>query len=138
MRPLITNQLSACERLSFLLTANFALNVMSAHVLTRLVFVPMLLSMLVDSHSGMQWLYHWTDVIGFHDLSAKRSEDPEGATRTSHSASTPVSSSFSSASWFHFRPVLVSSFHHTRHQCHAEYFQPFFTYGQHWSEWWRS
>ena len=57
--PQITNQLDILERLSLVLLANFSLNIIGSHVLTRTLFVPMFLWLLVDIHSGMDqgWGY---------------------------------------------------------------------------------
>lgn len=59
MHPQVTNQLSVAERLALILLANFALNVIGAHVLTRTAFVPLFVYLLVDVHSGMdlEWSY---------------------------------------------------------------------------------
>jgi len=40
MHPQITNQLDIVERLGLVLLANFSLNIIGAHVLTRTLFVP--------------------------------------------------------------------------------------------------
>ncbi|MCJ1278844.1 hypothetical protein MMC21_006663 [Puttea exsequens] len=57
--PQITNQLDVFERLTLILLANFSLNIISSHVLTRTLFVPMFVWLLVDIHSGMdqKWGY---------------------------------------------------------------------------------
>ena len=57
--PQITNQLDIVERLGLVLLANFSLNIIGSHVLTRTLFVPMFVWLLVDIHSGMDqpWSY---------------------------------------------------------------------------------
>lgn len=54
MHPQITNALSIPERLSLVLLANFSLNIIGAHVLSRTVFVPCFVWMLVELHSGLE------------------------------------------------------------------------------------
>ena len=49
----ITNQLDIVERLGLVLLANFSLNIIGSHVLTRTLFLPMFVRLLVDIHSGM-------------------------------------------------------------------------------------
>ena len=59
MNPQVTNQLSITERVSLILLANFALNIIKSHVLTRSAFVPFFVYLLVDVHSGLEldWSY---------------------------------------------------------------------------------
>jgi len=59
INPQITNQLDVVERLGLVLLANFSLNIIGSHVLTRTLFVPMFVWLLVDIHSGMEqeWGY---------------------------------------------------------------------------------
>lgn len=59
MHPQVTNRLSVAERLSLVLMANFALNGIGAHVLTRTLFVPLFVYLLIDVHSGLdlEWGY---------------------------------------------------------------------------------
>lgn len=59
INPQITNQLDILERLGLVLLANFSLNIIGSHVLTRTLFVPMFVWLLVDIHSGMDqpWGY---------------------------------------------------------------------------------
>lgn len=55
----ITNQLDVIERLGLVLLANFSLNIIGSHVLTRTLFVPIFVWLLVEIHSGMdlEWGY---------------------------------------------------------------------------------
>ena len=53
MHPQITNRLSVLERLSLVLLANFSLNVIHAHVLSRSLFIPIFVELLVQVHCGM-------------------------------------------------------------------------------------
>ncbi|KAF7514247.1 hypothetical protein GJ744_000017 [Endocarpon pusillum] len=53
IHPQITNRLSISERLSLVLLANFSLNVIGSHVLTRTLFVPVFVYLLVEIHSGL-------------------------------------------------------------------------------------
>ncbi|KAI9696214.1 MAG: hypothetical protein M1836_005767 [Candelina mexicana] len=59
IHPQITNQLSVIERLSLVLLANFSLNIIGSHVLTRTLFVPVFVYLLVEVHCGMDlpWAY---------------------------------------------------------------------------------
>ncbi|KAL8876305.1 MAG: hypothetical protein Q9198_005474 [Flavoplaca austrocitrina] len=59
INPQITNQLDIVERLGLVLLANFSLNIIGAHVLTRTMFVLIFVWLLVDIHSGMDlpWGY---------------------------------------------------------------------------------
>ncbi|MCJ1290021.1 hypothetical protein MMC34_001556 [Xylographa carneopallida] len=59
MHPQVTNKLSVAERLSLVLFANFALNIIGSHVLTRSAFVPLFVYLLVEVHSGLdlEWSY---------------------------------------------------------------------------------
>lgn len=53
MHPQITNQLDVVERLILVLLANFSLNIIGAHVVTRALFVPLFVWLLVEIHSGL-------------------------------------------------------------------------------------
>lgn len=59
IHPQITNRLSIPERLSLVLLANFSLNIIGSHVLTRTLFVPVFVFLLVEIHSGLDlgWGY---------------------------------------------------------------------------------
>ena len=59
IHPQITNKLDVVERLGLVLLANFSLNIIGSHVLTRTLFVPMFVGLLVDIHSGLDlpWSY---------------------------------------------------------------------------------
>lgn len=59
IHPQITNQLSVFERLGLVLLANFSLNIIGSHVLTRTLFVPIFVWLLVEIHSGLDlpWGY---------------------------------------------------------------------------------
>lgn len=52
----ITNKLDIGERLLLVLTANFALQIIGAHVLTRTLFVPCFVLFLVQNHCGLDIL----------------------------------------------------------------------------------
>jgi cholesterol 25-hydroxylase len=57
INPQVTDQLSIVERLTLVLLANFSLNIILSHVLTRTVFIPIFVHLLIEIHSGMdlQW-----------------------------------------------------------------------------------
>ena len=59
MQPQITNQLSVFERLGLVLLANFSLNIIGSHVLTRTLFIPIFVWLLVEIHTGLDlpWAY---------------------------------------------------------------------------------
>ncbi|KAJ9659415.1 hypothetical protein H2198_003144 [Neophaeococcomyces mojaviensis] len=59
IHPQITNRLSITERLSLVLLANFSLNIIGSHVLTRTLFIPLFVYLLIEIHSGLdlQWGY---------------------------------------------------------------------------------
>ena len=59
MQPQITNQLHIFERMGLVLLANFSLNIIGSHVLTRTLFVPLFVWLLVEIHSGLDlpWAY---------------------------------------------------------------------------------
>ncbi|KAL2048369.1 hypothetical protein N7G274_000280 [Stereocaulon virgatum] len=59
INPQITNQLDIFERLALVMLANFSLNIIGSHVLTRTLFVPLFVWLLVDIHSGLdqEWGY---------------------------------------------------------------------------------
>lgn len=59
INPQVTNQLHITERLGLVLLANFSLNILKSHVLTRTLFVPLFVWLLVEIHSGMDlpWGY---------------------------------------------------------------------------------
>ena len=59
INPQITNQLDLIERLGLVFLANFSLNIIGSHVLTRTLFVPIFVWLLVEIHSGMdlEWGY---------------------------------------------------------------------------------
>ena len=59
IHPQVTNKLSVFERLGLVLLANFSLNIIGSHVLTRTLFVPIFVWLLVEIHSGLDlpWGY---------------------------------------------------------------------------------
>lgn len=63
LNPQVTNQLSVLERLGLVLLANFSLNIIKSHVLTRTVFVPLFVWLLVEIHSGMDLPWGYEKVL---------------------------------------------------------------------------
>lgn len=59
LHPQATNQLHVFERLGLVLLANFSVNVNGSHVLTRPVFVPVFVWLLVEIHSGLELPKGW-------------------------------------------------------------------------------
>lgn len=53
IHPQVTNQLHVVERMGLVLLANFSLNIIGSHVITRMVFIPIFTWLLVEIHSGM-------------------------------------------------------------------------------------
>jgi cholesterol 25-hydroxylase len=52
MHPHVTNKLTIVERLVLILSANFALKFYNSHPLTRMLFVPVFVWLLVENHTG--------------------------------------------------------------------------------------
>jgi len=63
INPQITNQLDIIERLGLVLLANFSLNIIGSHVLTRTLFVPTFVWLLVDIHSGMDQAWGYDKIL---------------------------------------------------------------------------
>ncbi|KAI6778124.1 uncharacterized protein J7T54_001928 [Emericellopsis cladophorae] len=63
IHPQVTNQLSVFERLGLVLLANFSLNIIGSHVLTRTLFVPVFVWLLVEIHSGMDLPWGYDKVL---------------------------------------------------------------------------
>lgn len=59
IHPQVTNRLTVTERMALILLANFALNIIGSHVLTRTLFVPVFIYLLIEVHSGVEldWQY---------------------------------------------------------------------------------
>jgi cholesterol 25-hydroxylase len=69
----ITNNLSFVERVSLILSANFCLNIFSAHPLTRIFFIFLFLGMLVENHIGWDLPYGYDKIIGFGIMGGSKS-----------------------------------------------------------------
>ena len=65
IHPQVTNRLSVAERLSLILLANFSLNIIGSHVLTRSVFVPFFVGLLIDVHSGLDLPWGYDKIMPF-------------------------------------------------------------------------
>ena len=65
IHPQVTNRLSIAELLSLILLANFSLNVIGRHVLTRTAFVPFFVGLLVDIHSGLNLPWGYDKILPF-------------------------------------------------------------------------
>ena len=63
INPQITNQLDVIERLGLVLLANFSLNIIGSHVLTRTVFIPTFIGLLVDIHSGLDLAWSYDKIL---------------------------------------------------------------------------
>ena len=76
INPQVTNQLDVVERLGLVLLANFSLNIIGAHVLTRTAFVIIFVWLLVEIHSGMDlpWGYDKILPAGWASGSKRHSE----------------------------------------------------------------
>lgn len=61
----VTNQLTIPERITLVLTANFALKVFNSHPLTRTIFVPIFVGILVENHTGYDMPFGYHRVIPF-------------------------------------------------------------------------
>lgn len=65
INPQVTNRLSIIERVSLILLANFSLNIIGSHVLTRTLFVPIFVYLLVEVHCGMDLEWGYDKIIPF-------------------------------------------------------------------------
>ena len=65
IHPQVTNKLSILERLSLVLLANFSLNIIGSHVLTRTAFVPIFVYLLVEIHSGLDLPWGYDKIMPF-------------------------------------------------------------------------
>ena len=65
IHPQVTNRLSVAERLSLILLANFSLNIIGSHVLTRTAFVPFFVGLLIDVHSGLDLPWGYDKILPF-------------------------------------------------------------------------
>ena len=63
IHPQVTNQLDVVERLGLVMLANFSLNVVRAHVLTRTVFVVVFVWLLVEIHCGMDLMWGYDKIL---------------------------------------------------------------------------
>lgn len=83
INPQITNQLDVVERLGLVLLANFSLNIIGSHVLTRTLFVPIFVWLLVEIHSGMglEWGYDNLLPQGWAAGSKRHSQHHQTGTR---------------------------------------------------------
>lgn len=61
----VTNQLTIAERITLVLTANFALKVFNSHPLTRTIFVPFFIGILVENHTGYDMPFGYHRIIPF-------------------------------------------------------------------------
>ncbi|KAL8946184.1 MAG: hypothetical protein Q9222_007391 [Ikaeria aurantiellina] len=79
INPQITNQLDIVERLGLVMLANFSLNSINAHVLTRTIYIPFFVGLLVDIHSGLDlpWGYDKILPTGWASGSKRHSEHHE-------------------------------------------------------------
>lgn len=65
INPQVTNRLSIIERVSLILLANFSLNIIGGHVLTRTLFVPIFVYLLVEVHCGMDLEWGYDKIMPF-------------------------------------------------------------------------
>ncbi|KFX87951.1 hypothetical protein V490_07927 [Pseudogymnoascus sp. VKM F-3557] len=65
INPQVTNRLSIIERVSLILLANFSLNIIGGHVLTRTLFVPNFVYLLVEVHCGMDLEWGYDKIMPF-------------------------------------------------------------------------
>jgi cholesterol 25-hydroxylase len=65
IHPQVTNRLSIAERLSLILLANFSLNIIGSHVLTRSAFIPVFVGLLIDVHSGLDLPWGYDKILPF-------------------------------------------------------------------------
>lgn len=72
LTPDYTAHLHAIENIALVLTANISLKLVQAHPLTRAVYVPCLLFMLIDNHSGYDFPWNYDKWIPGHLLGGSR------------------------------------------------------------------
>ena len=83
----VTGQLSVSERLVLVLSANFALKLFNSHPLTRTIFIPIFMGLLIDNHSGYDMPFGIHRLIPFgiaggsvkhyeHHMTGKRAYQP--------------------------------------------------------------
>lgn len=65
VHPHVTNQLTVIERLILILTANLSLKFFRSHPLTRALFIPAFIFMLVDNHTGYDLPFGLHRVVPF-------------------------------------------------------------------------
>lgn len=65
IHPQVTNRLSIAERLSLILLANFSLDVIGNLVPIRTAFVPFVVGLLVDVHSGLDLPWGYDKILPF-------------------------------------------------------------------------
>ncbi|XP_062611732.1 cholesterol 25-hydroxylase-like isoform X2 [Saccostrea cucullata] len=66
MHPHVTNKLTVVERIVLVLSANFALKLYRSHPLTRMLFVPLFVWLLVENHTGYDMPFGLHRVIPFN------------------------------------------------------------------------
>ena len=66
MHPHVTNKLTVVERVLLVLSANFALKLFNSHPLTRMLFVPVFVWLLVENHTGYDLPFGLHRVIPFN------------------------------------------------------------------------
>lgn len=66
MHPHVTNRLTVVERIILILSANFALKLFKSHPMTRMLFVPIFVWLLVENHTGYDLPFGIHRVIPFH------------------------------------------------------------------------
>lgn len=83
INPQTTNQLDVIERLGLVFLANFSLNIIGSHVLTRTLFVPLFVWLLGEIHSGMdlEWGYDKLLPQGWAAGSKRHSQHHQTGTR---------------------------------------------------------
>ncbi|XP_077990727.1 cholesterol 25-hydroxylase-like [Glandiceps talaboti] len=59
----VTNNLNIIERVSIVLTANFALKVIGSHPFTRTLFIPFFVTLLSDSHMGYDFPWSYDKIL---------------------------------------------------------------------------
>ena len=72
MTAKVVNQLSLVEEILQILAANEALKLLSAHPLTRTIFVPLFLTALTENHCGYDLPWSWDKIVPFGILGGAR------------------------------------------------------------------
>ncbi|XP_060589246.1 cholesterol 25-hydroxylase-like [Ruditapes philippinarum] len=61
----VTNKLTIVERITLILSANFALKVFNSHPFTRMIFIPIFIGILIENHTGYDMPFGLHRIVPF-------------------------------------------------------------------------